>query len=222
MSGNRRLLVIITGTSAGIGKSIKELLRKENIDIICLNRSLQDENSIYIDLSDVKTLLKKLNILREEIDNKYKEHTIVFINNAFMLGPVDKLGSFKSEEIIRLTNTNIASPIMMFNFLASLTNEWFVINMTSGAATSYNKYLGLYSASKLFIKKYLQFIILEEDNNCLGVLNFNPGIVKTQMHARLKENILFRNEKFNNTIPKRSEEVATEIVDFIKEKFKND
>jgi short-subunit dehydrogenase len=210
------VLCIITGTSKGIGHKLKNILKDTDLDLICLNRTLQDEYDYKFDLSHIENVMVILHDFRKKIEDNYPNHKIIFVNNASIIEPIGKIGTFKKYQIVECINTNIGSPLLLLNLLASLDNEFAIINIISGAAHTTNKHLGIYSSSKLFMETYLKFINIE-DNNCFKVINYNPGVVKTEMHNSLKNNIFFKNEVFDSIIPREPRDVATEIQSIIRE-----
>ena len=215
------ILYIITGTSRGIGYEIKQLLLKEKIDIISLNRKKFDEYDYKIDLSRIDEVSKFSRYFREKIKSDFSNHTLVFINNAFSLGPIGKVSDYKNYEIIDSLNTNIFSPLILLKLLTELPNKLYIINITSGAAHSTNKHLGLYSSSKLFIENFLKFIEVE-DNNCLETYNFDPGITKTRMYETLSASEKFENESFSDAIPLEPAFVAAHLYNIISKELIND
>lgn len=215
---NKETLFVITGTSRGIGRDLKNILIDNNIDVIGINRTVQDENDIYIDLCDAASLPQKLTSLKSLIEENYNNHQIIFINNASLIEPIAPLNEIESGSIIDLINVNVVSPLLFFNFLTKLKNPWLIVNMQSGAAKALNKYLGLYSVSKLTVEKYLEFIKLEENSNCIGIYNYDPKIVQTGMNEVLRKNKFFNNDKFNDTIPRDSRQTAYQILEILKPK----
>jgi short-subunit dehydrogenase len=215
---NKETLFVITGTSRGIGRDLKSILIDNNIDVIGINRTVQDEKDIYIDLCDAVSLPQKLISLKNLIEENYNNHQIIFINNASLVEPVAPLNKIESGSIIDLINVNVISPLLFFNFLTKLKNPWLIVNMQSGTAKTLNKYLGLYSVSKLTVEKYLEFIKLEENSNCIGIYNYDPKIVQTGMNEALRKNKFFNNDKFNDTIPRDSRQTAYQILEILKPK----
>ncbi len=209
----KNFVYIITGTTKGLGKEIENILLLQNKQVISINRG-------DADLSKPKILASYLQSLKQKINNEYRDSVIVFVNNAATLGAVSPMSDVKPLEIINTIGTNLTSPILMCNFLFSLTCDWKYFNITSGAAKSKNKYLGLYSITKLGLEEYLEFMKLERENtNCKGIYNFDPKIIATNMNNQLRENCFFNNERFKKTQPKDVETVAKEFCDFVESKL---
>jgi len=210
------VLYVITGTTRGIGHETKKILLDNNCDIISINRDKVDSHDYKVDLSHVEGVSALSYYLREKIKKDYPNHTIVFVNNAFSLGPIGKISDFRNYEIINSLTTNIFSPLILLKLLTELSNRLYIINITSGAAHSTNKHLGIYSSSKLFIENFLKFIEIE-NNNCLKVYNFDPGVTKTGMHEMLSRDESFYNENFNKITPNDPALVANDLYNISKE-----
>mgnify|MGYP003627804779 FL=1 len=210
------VLYIITGTTRGIGHELKKILLDNSSNIICLNRKKIDSYDYKVDLSHIEEVSAVSYHLRERIAREYAEHSIIFVNNAFSLGPIGRISDVKSHEIVNSLTTNILSPLILLKLLTELSNKLYIINITSGSAYNTNRHLGLYSSSKLFVENFLKFIEIE-NNNCLGIYNFNPGITKTGMYEMLSESKKFENENFNKAIPNDPVFVANHLYNISKE-----
>lgn len=204
MSGNvEECVCIITGTSKGIGKSLEKLLTNRFQEVISVNRS-------DVDLSNPESTIRFLDALGLE------DRRIVFINNAASLGPIVPVGRQDPQDIVKCINVNLTSPMLFINFLASTGLKWKYFNITTGAINTVNKYLGTYSVSKLALKRYLDFIKLEEqESGCEGIYDYYPPLTNTTMNAALERSQFFSNEKFDKTTPKKCDIVAKEVFDFI-------
>lgn len=202
-------MYIITGTTRGLGKEIETTLLANNKNVITVNR----EN---LDLSNLDQFPLYIESLKKNINNK----DIVFINNAAVLGDVSPFSNIDRQNIVDTININLVSPLLFLNFLFSLKNKWMYINITSGAAHSTNKYLGLYSVTKSSLKQYLDFLNIEiEDTNCVGLYNYDPKIMNTDMNKKLKRNLFFNNKKFNSFIAKDPSSTSKDLFDFIQSKI---
>ena len=204
---------IITGTTRGFGKEIKDLLLLKQEKVISINRS-------DVDLSKPEILVSFLQSLKQKFKDHYEDNDLIFINNAATLGKIGPSSEIDPLEIIETIGTNLISPLLFCNFLFSLDNNWKYFNITSGAAKTKNKYLGLYSITKLGLEEYLKFIDLEiSGTNCKGVYNYDPKTIATKMNQELKENSFFKNEKFQDTIPKGVKIAAKEFYNFIEKRL---
>tara|TARA_R110000824_G_scaffold1178_3_gene6338 strand:+ start:1672 stop:2307 length:636 start_codon:yes stop_codon:yes gene_type:complete len=210
----RKLLYLATGTTRGIGWELQKLFKTSNSDYILINRK-------DIDLSDTTGLITFLESLAERIKEEYSDHRIIFINNASTLGNPAPMENNSLSDVSQTLNVNVVAPILFFNFLTQLDNEWVLLNVTSGAAHTENQFLGLYSTSKLAVEKYIKFVD-SEDNNCKGVYNFDPGVVETDMYKALKENKHFYNERLQKAEARQPFQAAYEIWKILERWRNND
>jgi short-subunit dehydrogenase len=217
----RDVLYIITGTTRGIGHELKKILLDNNSNIICLNRKKNDLYDYKVDLSNIEEVSAISYHLRRRIAREYTEHSIVFVNNAFSLGPIGRISDARNYEIVNSLTTNILSPLILLKLLTELSNKLYIINITSGAAHSTNKHLGLYSSSKLFVENFLKFVEIE-DNNCIETYNFDPGVTKTRMYETLSASKKFENESFSDAIPLKPAFVAGHLYNIISKELISD
>jgi short-subunit dehydrogenase len=210
------VLYIVTGTTRGIGHEFKKILLDNSSKLISINRNKADKYDYKMDLSHIDEVGAMSYHLREKIKKDYVNHKIVFVNNAFSLNPIGKLSEYRNYQIASSLNTNIYSPLTLIKLLTEAPNPLYIINITSGAAHSVNKHLGIYSSSKLFIENYLKFIEIE-NNNCVKVANFNPGITKTNMYETLSSSDKFQNNSFEKAIPNDPAIVASDLYNLSKE-----
>ena len=83
-----KIAYIITGTSRGLGKSLQNMIIKNNNDIFPFNRKIinnKNFSNYLIDLNDAKLLEKMLN--NDFKKTFFKYDLIVFISNAAILKP---------------------------------------------------------------------------------------------------------------------------------------
>ena len=202
-------MYIITGTTRGLGKEIKKTLLANDKDVITINRKDMDLSNPY----DFPLYIKSM-------EKKTRNKDIVFINNAAVLGDISPFLNIDGNNIINTINTNLISPLLFLNFLFTLKNKWMYINITSGVTSSTNKYLGLYSITKLGLKRYLDFLNIElGDTNCVGLYNYDPKIMHTDMNKKLKTNLFFKNESFNDCVPRNPSDVSEDIFNFLESKI---
>lgn len=207
----KRNLYIITGTTSGLGKEIEKIFIEKSVDHISINRGT-------VDLSNSTEVEHATKNLRKKISKKYNEHKIVFINNAATIGPIVPMRFQTTKQILDVINVNFIAPLLFLGEFVKMKNEWAIFNITSGAANSYNKYLGLYSTTKLAYENYLKFVELEkEENNCQAIYNYDPGIIQTSIHKKLKNSEFFKNKKFEKSTPRDVIMVATEVYNLLED-----
>jgi short-subunit dehydrogenase len=184
--------IIITGTSSGIGKAIKEKLKDYEIIEICR----RCKNSI--DLNDIKAV--------EEF--KIKD-VYAIINNAGVgyFGQFEDISTSKIQEMV---NVNLLAPLILTkNHLKEIKkNKGFIINISSTSAT-YPARLGVvYSATKAAIRQFGISLFEEVRKEGVKVINVLPDLTLSNFH----NNTFFQpsNEKLAHIKP---EDIANIVYD---------
>nr|WP_294861190.1 SDR family NAD(P)-dependent oxidoreductase [uncultured Fluviicola sp.] len=183
-------MIIITGTSRGIGKAIAEnyLSRGEKVSGIGRNHTISHPSysSIDCDLSNPDAV--------DQISfPQIGEEPVIFIHNAGILGKVDYFERLESNEMARVMQVNLfAGAAILQQLLKKLpkTQSFKCIFISSGAGKSPIASWASYCASKAAVDLFCQTIQLEErqlgraDFHCLSVA---PGVVDTDMQAAIRE-----------------------------------
>jgi len=183
-------MILITGTSKGIGKAIAEnyLSRGEKVIGIGRNHTLLHPNysSIVCDLSNP-----------DSVDRisfpPFGGEPVIFIHNAGILGKVDYFERLESKEIAEVMQVNLFSgAVLLQQLLQTLpkTQSFKCIFISSGAGKNPIASWASYCASKAAVDLFCQTIQLEEqqlgrtDFHCLSVA---PGVVDTDMQAVIRQ-----------------------------------
>ena len=150
-------IVIVTGGSKGIGKSLANKYASENFKVYTLSRSFINASNLHqitIDLSDLiatKTIFEELliQIKDQEINS------IRLFNNAARLGKINSLENLEHEDIINSLQLNIGAPMLLTNLFIKHTKDLScmkqVINISSGAAVKPYEGWSVYCATKAAI-----------------------------------------------------------------------
>ena len=174
----------ITGTSRGIGKAIAELLLIKNYLVFGYSRTNTIEHPNFkfckINLSDLKEI-KKISF------PKIKSTEVLLINNAARIGKIVPLNQKKSADIIKDYNLNIIAPsILCSKFInAFYNNKKLILNVSSGAANNNIACWSTYCASKSALDQLTNIIAIEQHKK-LNVFSVHPGVVNTQMQAKIR------------------------------------
>ncbi|WP_294673924.1 SDR family NAD(P)-dependent oxidoreductase [uncultured Fluviicola sp.] len=182
-------MVIITGTSRGIGKAIAENYLSLGEKVIGIGRnhtiSHPGYSSIHCDLSDPGSVEQ---ISFPDMDNE----KVIFIHNAGILGKVDYFEKLDPQEIAKVMQVNLfAGAAILQKLLRQLpkTTSFKCIFISSGAGKTPIASWASYCASKAAVDLFCQTIQLEEQQ--LGRTNFHclsvaPGVVDTDMQANIR------------------------------------
>ena len=116
---------------------------------------------------------------------------ITLINNAGTLGKIGRIEAI--DDIAQTVALNTIAPLLLTSTFIRLTKNWqavkHIINISSGAA--HKPYYGwtVYCATKAAIDMMTKTIALEQEAvpNGVKILAVYPGVVDTQMQAKIRE-----------------------------------
>ncbi|AEH02764.1 SDR family oxidoreductase [Lacinutrix sp. 5H-3-7-4] len=187
-------VVLITGGSSGIGKSIGEYLTQNSYTVYGTSRSAEKYVNhpfkiIALDVKNVDSIKKAVAqvVLAEgKID--------VLINNAGVgiTGPIEEI---PAEEIQHNFDTNFFGPINVIKAVLPEMrkhNSGLIINITSIAGFMGLPYRGIYSASKGALELLTEAFRIELKDFNINMANIAPGDFATNIaagryHAPLKD-----------------------------------
>lgn len=164
-------LAIITGTSRGLGRALKQEFERIGWRVAELNRPEFDLSAIDVE---------KLDSTFESLRSDHLDRA-VFINNA-ATQVIAAAESFAATEISREITVNVTSPIIAITTFLRRFPDGEIANVTSGAATKGIPHWSLYCAAKAALEGYIRAIEAEGRR----VFNLNPGVIDTDMQAAIR------------------------------------
>jgi benzil reductase ((S)-benzoin forming) len=185
-------LIIITGTSRGIGLSLAQLLCQNlNNKIIGISRSkspIQSENytHFHFDLSKIEE------VKNFDFPDVGQFQSISLVNNAGILGQVMPLQAAELEGIENTMIVNTVSPmILIHKFLKSYSGAAIsktIINISSGASTSAYASWANYCSSKAALEMLTICLNKEQEAEQYPTRIFSiaPGVVNTKMQEQIR------------------------------------
>lgn len=174
-------LVIISGSSRGIGKAIAEILLQANFAVLGLSRSSAKIDHPHfqeyaIDFADLRSLPKLLTELTKKHPSPYG-----IVCNAGK-GLFGNLENFSMPCIEKLMNLNFTSQAMLVrSFLPHMKakKQGRLLFIASESALSAHKQASIYCASKFALRGFA-LAMRQECAPChIPVTIVNPGLVKT-------------------------------------------
>ena len=171
-------LFIITGTTRGLGKALKDKFKE--YDVVSINRIKKEDADICMDLS--------VDNIEVNITKTIKDYeSIFFISNASIIKPIKKIKELNSEDLNISINTNFINQAKIILQIIKSDKKYLILNITSGAAFTSNSNLSLYSSSKAAMHRFVEILKKEEENNsnALFIDNFDPGRMQTEMQENL-------------------------------------
>ncbi|MDY8138676.1 SDR family NAD(P)-dependent oxidoreductase [Aquimarina sp. 2201CG5-10] len=189
-------LILITGINKGLGEAIFDhFIACDEYKIIAISRRinksqeelLRDNKFIYIsiDLINLKNPNQDLGI--SQLIGEAEELT--YINNAAIITPIDKIGSFLNEQILHILHLNTAVPLLITNYLfnEAKNKKINLVNISTGAAKRPIIGWSLYCASKAANEMFFETLKEQEkENNNVSVLNIDPGVIDSGMQEVIR------------------------------------
>ncbi len=178
-------VVLITGGSSGIGKSIGEYLHHKGFVVYGTSRNPERITTsifplIAVDVREVQSIQKAV----AEVISKAGGIDIV-INNAGVgiTGPIEEI---PTEEIKNNFETNLFGPIEVMKAVLPqmrAQQSGLIINITSIAGYMGLPYRGIYSASKGALELITEALRMEVKSFGIQITNVAPGDFATNISA---------------------------------------
>ncbi|MCF4101215.1 SDR family oxidoreductase [Gillisia sp. M10.2A] len=178
-------VVLITGGSSGIGKSIGEFLLQRNFKVYGTSRNPQNNSTnsfplVALDVTKKETIVSAI----QEIVKKEGKIDIL-INNAGVgiTGPIEET---PDEEIKKAFDTNYFGPLNVTKAVLPTMRKQgggLIINVTSIAGYMGLPYRGIYSATKGALELTTEAFRMELKDFNIKMTNVAPGDFATNIAA---------------------------------------
>ncbi|RZN80648.1 MAG: SDR family oxidoreductase [Winogradskyella sp.] len=198
-------VVLITGGSSGIGKSIGEFLKAKDFIVYGTSRNPNNYSEsqfplVALDVTKPETIITCVN---EVLEKEGKIDVLVNNAGAGITGPMEEI---PDEEIKRNFETNLFGPINVIKaVLPSMRKQksGLVINITSIAGYMGLPYRGVYSASKGAFELVTEAFRMELKAFGVNMCNLAPGdfatnIASGRYHAPVLENSPYKKSYGNS------------------------
>lgn len=224
-------LIVVTGSSKGLGLAICDRLLNENYKVVGIARSKSDEfkhleEKFKEKLFYVEYDFNNTKDIHELVKSITKEHGHIYglVNNA-ALGHDGVLGTMHETQISELIRVNIEAPILLTKYASRsmlMKLRGRVINIGSIIASTGFNGLSVYGATKASLSGFTKSLARELGRAKITVNTIAPGYMQTAMTAGLQ------GEKLES-IKRRSplghlatvEDVAGTVVYLLSEDAKN-
>ena len=197
---NGRKLVVVTGTSGGLGSAISKRLIGSGFFVVGISRrpvefreTVQQSNGEYQhiiwDLSRIEALKELSDTIVRTIGTPFG-----LINNA-AIGTDGILPTMHNSEIQNLMTVNVVSPIVLTKYLVRpmlSVREGRIINISSIVAGSGYRGLAAYGATKAAIEGFTRSFSRDVGPRSITVNAVAPGFLATEMTNGLDERDLVR------------------------------
>ncbi|MFF0344649.1 SDR family NAD(P)-dependent oxidoreductase [Kribbella sp. NPDC004875] len=193
MSPLRRVLIWISGASAGLGAALAATVPFESAELVDISRRGGAPGALHVavDLAspDAWTTVEK--DFRQRIEAGDPD-LVVFIHNAGTLTPLGPADRVDTEQYTRNVLLNsAAAQVLGHSFLNAVAEgdfEKHLIMVSSGAAKRPHEGESSYCAGKAAIDQWVRTVGLEQRRRSPGcqVVSVSPGSVDTDMQAELR------------------------------------
>jgi len=182
------VIYIVTGVSRGLGKAIAENYLNQGFKVIGVGRrhSIEHTNFSFenCDLSDVESA-------RQLFANQKFEEPVTLINNAGILGSVQRISEQVKLDLEIVMAVNVTSPMLLTkNIYSNLSNkaDFTLVNISSGAANRAIPSWASYCASKAALNMLTEAFYLEEQEKGIDLKAFaiSPGVIDTGMQEQIR------------------------------------
>lgn len=210
----KRKVVLITGGSSGIGKSIGIYLKTNEYVVYGTTRKLSkysDFDSFELLEMDVRNADSIQNAVNKIIANE--DRLDVVINNAG-IGITGAIEETPHQEILNTFDTNFNGPIHVFKAVLPQMRkqkDGLIINITSIAGYMGLPYRGIYSATKGALGLLTEALRMEVKEFGVHVTNLAPGdfatnIASGRYHAPIADNSPYK-DSYENILQQINDDV---------------
>jgi len=181
------MMVIVTGTSSGIGKAIADFYLNNGHLVVGISRRHVIEHANYqaitCDLSD--------HVALNNLSFEFIHSDVLLINNAGILGNVQRISDQVELDLATVLAVNTIAPAILMQKLAQQCGSNFpltVVNISSGAAKRAIPSWAAYCASKAALEMISETFYLEEQEKgrSTKVYAIAPGVVDTGMQTYIR------------------------------------
>lgn len=178
-------VVLITGGSSGIGKSIGEFLHQKGFEVYGTSRNPEKiTDSVFPLLAlDVRNSSSIKRTVAEIIERSGRIDIVINNAGVGITGPIEEI---PTEEIKNNFETNLFGPIEVMKAVLPQMREQktgLIINITSIAGYMGLPYRGIYSASKGALELITEALRMETKSFGITITNVAPGDFATNIAA---------------------------------------
>jgi benzil reductase ((S)-benzoin forming) len=179
--------VFITGVSKGLGEATANIFLENGYLVTGIGRSHAIDHDRFTFIScDLKNRQAV-----KELSFEAKEKEIILINNAGVIGAVQRLIDQKISDVEEVMLVNAMVPMMLSQLFLkkfAASQKLTIANISSGAATRPIPSWAAYCSSKAALNVFSETIQLEQIEKGFEtrVLAISPGVLDTVMQAKIR------------------------------------
>ena len=209
-----RKIVLITGGSSGIGKSIGKYLSQKGYTVYGTTRNVdkhpnfKEFSLLQMDVRNVESIssaFKALLLKEGRVD--------VLINNAGVgiTGPIEET---PNEEILNVFSTNFTGPINVIKGVLPLMRKQhngLIINITSIAGYMGLPYRGIYSATKGALGLITESLRMETKDFGIKITTLAPGDFATNIASGRYHSPILKNSAYEKPYGKTLKAIDEDV-----------
>ena len=186
-------LAVITGASRGIGAYLTRALAERGIDVIAVARQKACLETIQADYPERITIISAdLSELkgRTSVIGSLSKHTKIdyLVHNAGVITPIAPLSNLSEENIRKILETNLITPMLLTTqLLPQMKKKSRILHISSPSGHQATAGLGPYCISKAGINMLTQIQRIELQVQDILSTYVLPGEVDTDMQQDLRE-----------------------------------
>lgn len=194
-SDSVRLVALVTGATAGIGRAFAKQLAASNHDLILVSRdavrleALADELALQygVNAEPLSADLSRDDDMRRVADRIARESRLAVLVNNAGFGTRGKLANRPVAEQATMLELHVMAP--MVHTRAALPGmierrRGWIINVTSVASFTYSMGNVNYCATKAYLRVFSEALALEVADAGVRVQALCPGFTRTEFHDR--------------------------------------
>lgn len=186
-------VILITGSSSGIGQACAEFFAKEQALLALVGRNIERLNSVFENIKAMDVEMEPLIIVADvsvdferiisETIKKY-QRLDVLINNAAFLTP-GTLETTKIEDFDAMFATNVRGLLQLTQSAVRhlIKCKGNIVNVSSVVGLRAFPHLLAYAMSKSAVDTFTRCIALELADKGVRVNSINPGVIDTPFHT---------------------------------------
>ena len=211
-------IILITGTSSGIGKALVSKLSKEKCKLVLVARRIEllEQLKNELHMTEEHTLILKCDVTKkEEVKTAYNliKQKFGSVDVAIFNSGVGYLVTPKNYNSKYAENTFGVNVLGIIYWIEQLLPEFLqrkngtIVGVSSLADNRGYSGSGFYCASKAAVTNYLEGLCVELKPHGIKVITVKPGFVKTPMTDQ---------NKFKMPLLMSADDAASKIIEGIK------
>ncbi|MEI8255931.1 MAG: SDR family oxidoreductase [Deltaproteobacteria bacterium] len=191
-------VVVVTGSTRGLGRAIAETFVREGARVVLVGRSESDarEAAAQLDPAGESTLgagcdvsdLAQVRALASRAIERFGRID-VWINNAGLSAPYGPTAEIPAERFGRVLLTNVVgtfygSHVALQHFVPARRGK--LVNILGRGDTGVVPFQLAYSSSKWWLKAFTVGLAREHRDSGVGIFGYNPGLMSTDFLRHLE------------------------------------